>query len=362
MNEVLKYLRKHTLEQLIAQYNLILTDYPDRVVLNYNQLDDKHKYSPIIKECRGLILAKPSYKILCRPFDRFFNYNEDPRNKNFPIEKAICFEKIDGSLVNVYHDGEKWCASTRKRAFAEGLTRLQHTFLEVFEQALGAPVNEVFQHKNFNKDYTYSFELVSAETRVVKRYTKTAAYLLNIRHRETGQDVNEIENYSKFLKVFRPKIYYFDSFEKIMKAIKELPAMDEGYIAYVLELNWRIKIKNPSYLAIAYLRQEGVLSVKRIIYLIFSGDAEEYLSYFEEDRSLFQPYIDAYKKIYEHVATLWDKTKHIENRKDFASAVKGRGQSLLFALKDGRVVSEALDKMTTHAKERLLIDFLSKKD
>lgn len=357
---VLDFLKEHSLERLVEKYNITVSDYSDRVVFNYSQLDNKHKYSPIIKECRGLILAKPDYRILCRPFDRFFNYNEDPRNKKFPIEHAICFEKVDGSLVNVYHDGEKWCASTRKMAFAEGPTRIGHTFLWVFEQALGKSINEVFQHRDFNRNFTYSFELVSPETRVVKPYPEVSVYLLNVRHRETGQDLpnDEIQTYADFLNVKRPKQYYFNSLKKIVEAVKELPAMDEGYVAYVIEQNWRLKIKNPSYLAIAHLRQEGALSTKRVVQLVFSGDEEEYLGYFEEDRPLFQPYIDALKKMYNYVNTLWEQTKHIENRKDFALAVRGRGQSLLFSLKDGKVISEVLDKMTIQGKERLLTDFL----
>jgi T4 RnlA family RNA ligase len=356
---VLEYLKEHSLEQLTMEHEIIISYYTDRIVLNYNQLGH-HKFSPIVKECRGLILTLPDYRILCRPFDRFFNYNEDPQNKNFPMERALCFEKVDGSLINVYHDGEKWCASTRKMAFAEGPTRMGHTFLWVFEKALGQSINEMFQHVDFNKNLTYSFELVSPETRVVKTYAETAAYLLNIRQCETGQDLanDEIEAFSEFLKIKRPKMYYFNSFENIFKDIGELPAMDEGYVAYVPELNWRIKIKNPSYLAIAHLRQGDILSTKRIIQLVFSGDYGEYLQYFEEDRELFQPYINAFNTMVDYVNTLWEKTKHIVDRKSFALVIKGKAQGLLFGLKDGKNFSEILDSMTLQGKEHLIMDFL----
>lgn len=358
---VQEFLKKDPLQRLTEKYGIVVSDYPDRIVLNYDQIEsDKHKRSPIVMECRGLILGKSDYRVLCRPFERFFNLHEDARNKNFPIEKAVCFEKVDGSLVNVYHDDVKWCAATRKMAFAEGSTRMGRTFLSVFEKALGRSVQEFCTHKVFNPECTYSFELVSPETRVVKPYAQVDIYLLAIRNRKTGKDLSlaDVQMCAENFSIKQPKRYYFNSLDGIVEAAKDLPAMDEGYVAYVEDLQWRVKIKNPAYLAIAHLRTNGVLSLPRIIQLVMSGDEQEYLSYFPEDRELFVPYIEAFDYLKVYVNDLWQRTRTIQNQKQFAAAVTGKGQSVLFDLRKGQTLQQILDGITSQARERLMLAFL----
>ena len=56
----------------------------DCIVLNYSQLDIDHKFLPIVKECRGLILSYDLSSVYCKSFTRFYNYDEDPNGqKNF---------------------------------------------------------------------------------------------------------------------------------------------------------------------------------------------------------------------------------------------------------------------------------------
>ena len=75
MNNVQKYLKDHTLDDLKEEFGINFKLYDDRVILKY-RVDSKPKYHPIVLECRGIILSFPDFEILSRGFDRFFNYGE----------------------------------------------------------------------------------------------------------------------------------------------------------------------------------------------------------------------------------------------------------------------------------------------
>lgn len=364
--KVIEYLKEYGPKKLEKELGIEIKYYNDRISLNYSIIDSP-KYLHIVKECRGLILSLPNYRILCRSFNRFYNYLEDP-SKNFDIKKAICTQKIDGTLINVYFDGNEWQVATRKMAFAEGTTRLGNTYKSIFEKACGGAVNNVFS--GLNVDYTYTFEYVSPETRVVTPYTEPAIYILNIKHNETGIDSNEfkvnhtidyLNTKQKTIIIKKPKTYAFNNINEIMSSLKDLPALDEGYVCYMKEKQWRIKIKNPSYLAVAHLKDNnGIISTKRIILLVCAQDYEEYLNHFPEDLSLFQPYIEAFSYMKNYVNALYQATKHIVNRKEFANAVKGPAQYLLFGIRDGKKLTEMIERMTDKAKERMIVGFVKK--
>lgn len=75
MLEVQKYLQTHTLDDLEKDFGIGFKVYDDRVILKY-RINSTPKFHPIVRECRGLILSLPDYKILARGFDRFYNYGE----------------------------------------------------------------------------------------------------------------------------------------------------------------------------------------------------------------------------------------------------------------------------------------------
>jgi hypothetical protein len=364
MLKVCEYLETHSYDQLEADFGIKAKVYNDRVVLNYSQIDSQ-KHEPIVQECRALILGIPDHNVLSRAFDRFFNYGEDPRTKEFNISKAKVGEKIDGSICPVYHDGDKWQVATRSMAFAEGHTPTGRTYRDVFIDALGGDPNDVFNKINHN--LTIIFELVSPETRVVKPYEKACVYLLDARNRNTGEflgqektwfwEIPEDTNWGwKY-----PQKFEFETWEDCLHASKKLPAMDEGYVALIDD--WRIKIKNPAYLAIANLRMNGMINEKRIILLVLMNDQNEYLQYFPEDQKEFDPYIQAYENMILEIDKLWVKNKNIEDQKEFAMAIKdSEAKHLLFGMRKNKKIHEMIDNMTNNAKVRLIKGYVGEKN
>lgn len=363
------FLRLHEglsgLDSLKEKYGISFsTQYDDIVVLNYSQTDSQaHKHDPIVKECRGLILEKNSWNVVARSFDRFFNYGECPEASKHDIAKAKVQEKLDGSLITAYWRYDRWNFATRRMAFAEGTNAFNVSFRQVIDKAFD--VNKL--NECVKEDWCVVFELTSPETRVVKRYSDYRLNLIGCRNRITQEELLslQLDKMAESLNVPRPKSYSMFSFEDVVKNAKELPELDEGYVCVWDGENqengsfYRLKIKNPAYLAVAHMRDNGEHSEKRVICLVMMNEQEEYLSYFPEDRVLFQKYVDAHLRMKEDIKKTWSEVKGIKDQKTFALIVKDKPISgILFKMKKGFTYEQIVDKMNDNTKINLFKGYM----
>ena len=361
--KVQQFIREHGLEKLTERFGIKVREYPDRYVLNYCQIESSgQRFEQIVRECRALILTR-DFQVLSRTFDRFFNLGEDPQSTRFSIAQSQVFEKLDGSLLSVYHDGREWCVQSRSMAHAEGETASGKTFREVFDLCLLNTPAETFQQftSHLNENYTYIFEMVSPENRVVKSYgSSRSIYLLGIRDKSSGeflsQDVCDlIAEWD--LGVPRPRRYEFGTVQEVLDSMPGLPVLDEGYIAVIETPGqdpWYLKIKNPAYLAVANLRMNGAISGKRVITLVVGNDHEEYLGYFPEDREVFAPYIQAWADIRAQATATMEKFGAIQSQKEFALEVKDLPfANIVFQMRRGTSFDECVKRATSTSLERL---------
>ena len=168
--KVVDYIKENGLGALASLF-INVRDYDDRVVLNYDQIDGI-RFNLISDECRALILRKGSWEVLSRSFDRFYNYSELPAGElnGFIYDSRVrVLEKLDGSLISIYHDGVAWRCGSRSMAFAEGLTPLGNPLHDVVERIIGS-LDDRF--REVDRGNTYTFELVASEMRVVTSYPK----------------------------------------------------------------------------------------------------------------------------------------------------------------------------------------------
>jgi hypothetical protein len=198
----------------------------------------------------------------------------------------------------------------------------------------------------------------------VKPYQEPCVYLLDVRNKETGlflgQEITWYWNVPDNASWKYPESFQFETWDDCLYAVKKLPAMDEGYVT--LQDTWRIKVKNPAYLAIANLRLNGIINEKRIILLVLMNDQNEYLQYFPEDQKEFDPYIEANKKMTEEVAILWFENRKIEDQKEFALKIKDYdSKNILFGMRKGKKINEMIDNMTDNAKVRLIKGYVGRK-
>ena len=232
----------------------------------------------VVRECRGIILdEKDGYKPVCVPFFKFGNYGE-PYADDIDWNTARVQEKIDGSLMKVWHHKGVWRVSTNNTINAESARtdNNEDTFLNVFQKAW-ARTGKHFSE--LTPDYTYMFELVSPQTRVVVPYLETKLYHTGTRDNRSLQELNAD------IGIEKPKEFNISTIETCIEAAKHLDKYHEGFV--VVDSRWRrVKVKSPLYVAIHHLLN-NISSEKRIIDLIVSGEDMEVVSYFPEYAGMF---------------------------------------------------------------------------
>lgn len=368
MLKVQEYLLTHTHEQLTEEFGIDVKPYDydghKLFVYNYDQIESP-KNDPIVKECRGLILDDQR-NILCRPFERFFNLGEsDVTVDSIDWNNAEICEKVDGSLIKIWFGWGKWFVGTRGTAFADSsVNGFDITFKELVFKALNVKDDEEFQERANNwlePDFTYLFEVTAMENRVVTPYSGYTLHYLAARDTDHGNYVTnfEFDNVMAFgAKPIRFFQSQFATVQDCVEAAKVLSNLQEGYVVYDRITGAPIaKIKSPAYVAVHHLRGEG-LNPKRIAELVLTGEQDEYLKYFPEDREHVQPYVDALETNLRQLEELYEKVKHIENQKDFALAIKDhRFSSVLFtARKNNVTVMESWKSQKDSYKLNGLID------
>ena len=292
MLNVQKYLRfGNSLESLTEKYGIIINEYDDIVVLNYNQIESP-RFHPICDECRALILEKNSWNVVARSFNRFYNLgeghdkgfgyirlpswpktedgdSEEPCIVPFTLDNSFPMSKLDGSLITAFFYNNQWNFSTRKMAFAEGQTTFGMTFAELIKSADNfANVEKLLNNFKFNwflqasnQDSTHCsfvFELTSPANRIVTPYNRTTMNLLTVVHNETGMEL--LDPYSILKLIDEYELGNLGALaenamhlESLVQIVNDMPAMEEGMVLVLKsecgKAPWRIKIKNPKLLA-----------------------------------------------------------------------------------------------------------------
>lgn len=338
--QVIEFIKEKGLEALTSELGIKVKDYPEHnlVVLNYSQIDSP-KTHPVVRECRGLILQRDNLKVLCRPFDRFFNAGEAPETvEDFDITRAVALEKVDGSLIKIWCDrGGKWRCATRGTAFAESSVNDSNlTFAELVYRAVGCEDTGIlgFQgqcEKHLERHVTYLFELTSQENRVVTRYEGTTLWYLGARETETGIDLTDNLGQmfsAKGIGAKEIKHFKFDTLEHALEASQGLKDLQEGYVLFDKVSHKRIKVKSPAYVAVHHLRGEG-LNPKRIKQLVLTNEQDEYLKYFPEDADFVDPYVVKLALLESNMSEAYNMYREELSQKDFALKVKDFGFSAI---------------------------------
>lgn len=373
MLEIQKYLMSHSLEELKASYGVEAKEYDDCVILSYSQIDSP-KEEMLVRECRGLILTKDYKRILCKSFTRFFNYGECQKSQEgFSFDTSIVYEKVDGSIIRFWHDGVKWNVASRGMAYAEGLTSTAiHTFDECVKMCFKE--GEWVKFCSYlNPNFTYVFEFVSPENRVVKSYGKEYnLYYLACFDNRTGEEERRSEVVGETMDIIvdtfdnikYPKTYTLSNYQEIVDFMSSLDTMDEGFVLYDRKSGIRVKIKNPSYLAIASKRMNNGLTENAIIDMVYANETAEYLTYFPEDFHLIEPYKESYERMMNLIHKVWNDvrfmdTSDAEGRKMYAGRVKHYPFSgILFSMKDGKEMKDVITRMSDSAKKSMLLKFM----
>ncbi len=262
----------------------------------------------ITHECRGIIVRQfdDGWKVLCRPFDKFFNQHEEHCiiHENTIDFKSIAHElrlaeKADGSCITLWNCHESgWNISTlgsiETTIIYGGLVTFASMFLRIlFQEEISLEkASDVFD-AILDKDVTYIFEACGNENRIVTVYDSERVYLLGARHRQTGitlpeekiQQIHEkLVNQGLGLKLpYTIKLQelnvqslhgvqrYMELQEKDTWRFGEIP---EGFVLY-RGCQPVSKLKNQAYLVKHRHYGADTISLKRIKQSVFNGEIDD---------------------------------------------------------------------------------------
>jgi len=279
MLKLLEFIRDHTdweVQLSKAPYNIKTKRSDGYIILSYN-LDADFNIE-IVRECRGIILDETDdFRPVCVPFFKFGNYGE-PYADDIDWNTARVQEKIDGSLIKVWRHRGVWRVSTNNMINAESARtdNNEDTFMNVFHRAW---LQTGIQFSDLNPDYTYMFELVSPQTRVVVPYSETKLF-------HTGtRNINTLQELDADIGIEKPKTFSIATIEACVETARLLDRYHEGFV--IVDNRWRrVKVKSPLYVSIHHILN-NISSEKRIIKLVVSGEDVEVISYFPEYANTF---------------------------------------------------------------------------
>lgn len=358
--KIVDFIKTHSnWEELLTSspYNLIIKRDGKLILFKYNQINSDFN-EEICCEARGLILEEGTWKVVRMAFKKFFNLGESFAAK-IDWDSAVASEKLDGSIISVFYYDGKWRIATNSTidAFKAELAGVgpYKNFGELFESVLPLSTFAGNRYENI----CWTFEIVSPYNKVVIDYPETKVYLLSVRFMNTLEelDYDQIPVYAGKIGVAYPQFYYMNDETGFRRLVEQMPEGHEGIVVRDAA-GQRVKIKTLLYFQMHKAKNNGVITLERIVDLIRANDHYEFLSYFRE----YQPIFDSVKRQIDNTEVVLEKVRQDvaewkNNNKDvyeqdarmarkwFAQDLGKKGP-LYFAEYDGKLAN-AVDSLET---------------
>lgn len=337
------------LTRMIEQRYISVQKHPtlDLYIYNYT---DKAQYARVWNTetlaCRGLIMDG-AHHVIARPFPKFFNYSElVAQGTPIPAADFIVTEKLDGSLGILYFDGDEQPTLATRGAFTsdqaqKGTHLLRSNYGDI----------------SFERAYTYLFEIIYPENRIVVDYgSREDVVLLAAIHTESGKEVSYDE-----LRAIAGPIPVVTKYDGV-RDFDQLAAMEkansEGFVVSFLT-GERCKVKFAEYVRLHRL-VTGVnartiwdlLRNHQVFDDLLERVPDEFYQWVATTKRALEREYAARLTAAERVFT--DLTARSETRKDFALEAVKQGQitPLLFALYDQKPVDEIIWKQLKPRAEK----------
>jgi len=163
--------------------------HPDEPLMLYDytiQCQIQDAWEPATLAARGLVLDLQG-EVVSRPFDKFFNVDEQPHTKLEALAQkgvpAEISEKVDGSMVEAFYAPSGRPITCTRGSWASPQAVAAKRFLD----AVGAWPNLSA------RDSTYLFEYTAPWNRIVIPYSEERLFLLGVRARD-GEELTYAQN------------------------------------------------------------------------------------------------------------------------------------------------------------------------
>jgi len=259
-------------------------------------------------------------ELISAGFKKFFNWAEQPDITPAPYAISGCqlLEKIDGSCLII--SNYKGNLIVRTRGSDDTITLANHYEIEYFKQRFP----KIFDFKNDCLDtYSYIYEWVSPDNRIVIDYKEADLYLTGIvRHIDYYMFSQEFLNAdAKYLGVKRPSTFNFNTFDEMFTAVKEFKGIEGICVYYNHGQNIR-KLKGIEYLMLHKFRFD--LSMENVLDMYLRYDQPDYKTFLKKIEAEFD--FECVSFVIGFASQICDAAKEvkkiIEHMKKFADSVR----------------------------------------
>ncbi|GHU70859.1 hypothetical protein FACS1894184_16900 [Clostridia bacterium] len=304
------------------------------ILLKYEQTRSDFTI-PVVRECRGLILDETdNYRPVCVPFFKFGNFGEQ-YVPDIDWPSARVQEKIDGSLIKLWHDKGMWHISSNGEIDARDarigsalsaapITNLYDIFMEAWVKT-GVDIEYL------PRGYSFMFELTSPHNRVVVRFDEASVWHIGTR------EMSALLECDMDIGIVKPRAYSMKNLEECIDAARILGSDAEGFVVVDKDYN-RVKIKSPKYVELSHLAA-GAATREDIVSILQRNEQDEFLSYFPEYNAVFAEIAKRIDAFAERQQTLLTQIRSCQytTRKELAAVItKTECPACLFTLIDGK--------------------------
>ena len=143
-------------------------------IWNYSEkVQYENLWDEINLQTRGLVTDNEG-NVVARPFKKFFNLEE---GKHTPTSDFEVYAKLDGSLGILFYYNNQWVMATRGSFTSDQAIK-------------GFEMLQKYDYESLNKKFTYLFEIIFENNRIVVQYPFDDVVLLGMINTETGYEVN----------------------------------------------------------------------------------------------------------------------------------------------------------------------------
>lgn len=195
------------------------------------------RWTPEIRQCRGLIFGRSTLEVVSRPYAKFFNYGDEHGPRSYVhSDPVVVTDKVDGSLGISYPTPDGLAVATRGSFNSEQAKHATQLLHSKYPQFRGA------------SEYTYLWEIVYPENRIVVDYGGTDDLILHgVVHNATGvywSPRNAAYQWPG------PVTEHFE-YRSLRQALEAPPrAGKEGLVVRFPRTNDLVKIKQADYVAL----------------------------------------------------------------------------------------------------------------
>ncbi len=317
----------------------------DLTIWNYSpKVQYERLWDDITIQSRGLVTNSKG-EIVARPFKKFFNY-EEHKPEDLPNESFEVYEKMDGSLGILFHYNGEWIIATRGSFTSSQAIK-------------GRELLDKYDFERLHHDYTYLFEIIYKENRIVCQYDYDDLVLLGMINTKTGDEVN-IHNGDEDVRFknmisnigFRIVMLYKTWGEGYDLLKDEISNDREGYVIR-FKNGFRMKIKGEEYKRLhriltnvsnrdiwEYLKDDKPLDE------ILNKVPDEFYNWVKETKDNFLHQFKTIDIDYTYTFKTLININGITERKKFADYAKSyKNSSILFAMLDNKDYKQIIWKL-----------------